>query len=88
MREYVELDEMVMKWIGTKEMVADGFTKVLPGAALANHRDKLQLGKFEPCGGCCDLCQCRCGYQCTGYGLMHGRLTVCLRMLSRGRNML
>ena len=42
-REYVELDEMIVKWIGTKEMLADGFTKVLPGPALANLRDKLQL---------------------------------------------
>ena len=29
----------------------------------------------------CDVRQYRCGYQCTGYGLMHGRLTICLRML-------
>ena len=43
MREHVELDEMVVKWIGTKEMLADGFTKILPGRALANLRDKLQL---------------------------------------------
>ena len=33
-REYVELDEMTVKWIGTKEMLADGFTKVLPGVHL------------------------------------------------------
>ena len=46
MRDYVELDEMVMKRIGMKEMFADGFTKVLPGPALANLRDKLQLNKF------------------------------------------
>ena len=45
-REYVELDEMTVKWIGTKEMLADGFTQVLPGPALANLRDKLQLRKF------------------------------------------
>ena len=45
-RDYVELDEMVMKRIGMKEMFADGFTKVLPGPALANLRDKLQLNKF------------------------------------------
>ena len=37
---------------------------------------------------CCDICQCRRGFQCTGYGLMHGRLTICLRMLSHGRNIL
>ena len=27
-REYVELDEMTVKWIGTKEMLADGFVVV------------------------------------------------------------
>ena len=32
---------------------------------------------------CCDTRQCRRGYQCTGYGLVHGRLTICLRVLSR-----
>ena len=45
-REYVELDEMTVKWIGTKEMLADGFTKMLPGPALADLRDKLQLRKI------------------------------------------
>ena len=42
-REFVELDEMVVKWIGTKDMLADGFTKVLPGPALSELRDNLQL---------------------------------------------
>ena len=42
-REDVELDEMTVKWTGTKEMLADGFAKVLPGPALANLRDKLRL---------------------------------------------
>ena len=37
---------------------------------------------------CCDTRQCRCGYQCTGYGLVHGRLTICPRVLSRVRNIL
>ena len=45
MREYVELDEMTVKWIGMKEMLAEGFAKVLPWPALANLRDKLQLRK-------------------------------------------
>ena len=45
-REYFKLDEMTVKWIGTKEMLADGFTEVLPGPALANRRDKLQLRKI------------------------------------------
>ena len=45
-REYVELDEMTVKWIGTKEILADGFTKVLRGLALSNLRDKLQLTKI------------------------------------------
>ena len=30
-REYVERDEMVVKWSGAKEMLADGFTKVSLG---------------------------------------------------------
>ena len=42
-REDVELEEMTVKWTGTKEMLADGFAKVLPGPALANLRDKLRL---------------------------------------------
>ena len=37
---------------------------------------------------CCVMRQCRCGYQCTCYSLMHGRLNVCLCILSRGRDML
>ena len=37
---------MTVKWIGTKEMLADGITKVLVGLALANLRDKLQLTKI------------------------------------------
>ena len=37
---------------------------------------------------CCDTRQCRCSYQCTGYGLVHGRLAICLRVLSRIRNIL
>ena len=43
MREYIEPDEMTVKWIGIKEMLADGFTKVLPWPALADLRDKLQF---------------------------------------------
>ena len=42
----MKLDEVIVKWIGTKEMLADGFTKVFPGLALANLRDKLQLRKI------------------------------------------
>ena len=45
-REYLQLDKMAVKWIGTKEMLADGFTEVLPRPALANLRDKLQLKKI------------------------------------------
>ena len=32
-------------------MLADGFTSVLPRHALANLRDKLQLGNLETCRG-------------------------------------
>ena len=42
-REYVEHDEMDVKWVGTKEMLADGFTKTLPEPALFDLRDKLHL---------------------------------------------
>ena len=37
---------------------------------------------------CCDIGHCRYGYQCAGYGLMHGILTICQRMLSHVRNIL
>ena len=37
---------MVVTWIGTKENLADGFSKMLQRPALANLRDKLNLGKF------------------------------------------
>ena len=46
-REYVhvEHDEMDVKWVGKKEMLADGFTKTLPRFALSDLRDKLHLRK-------------------------------------------
>ena len=55
-REAVELDEIKVDWIGTKFMLADGLTKVLPGPALSDMRDKLHLvdvgpSPREPCGG-------------------------------------
>ena len=57
-REAVELDEMEVQWIGTKEMLADGLTKVLAGPALSDMRDKLHLVDVgpapklpAPCGG-------------------------------------
>ena len=34
-REYVEHDEMDVQWVGTNDMLADGFTKTLPGPALS-----------------------------------------------------
>ena len=43
---YVELDEIVVTWSGTKEKLADGFNNMLQGHALANLRDKLHLGKI------------------------------------------
>ena len=44
-REYVEHDEMDVQWVGTKETLADGFTKTLPGPALSDLRDKFHLRK-------------------------------------------
>ena len=44
-REYVEHDEMDVQWVGMKEMLADGFTKTLPGPAVSDLRDKLHLSK-------------------------------------------
>ena len=42
-RDFVETDELQVKWIGTKDMLADGMTKTLPGPALAEMRDKVHL---------------------------------------------
>jgi hypothetical protein len=42
-REYVRLDEIVVEWIGTLDMLADVMTKVLPGPAMQLVRDKFQL---------------------------------------------
>ena len=50
-REYVELDETIVKWIGTKEMLADGFTKVCQGLHLLILGTSYKLRKFESCGG-------------------------------------
>ena len=52
----MELDEIMVDWIGTKFILADGLTKVLPGPALSDMRDKLHLvdvgsAPREPCGG-------------------------------------
>ena len=50
-REHVEHDEMDVQWVGTKEMLADGFTKTLPGPALSDLRDKLHLRKSSTLWG-------------------------------------
>ena len=42
-REYVKLEEIVVEWIGTLDMLADVMTKVLPGPAMQLVRDKFQL---------------------------------------------
>ena len=44
-REYVEHDEMDVQFVGTKEMLAEGFTKAFPGLALSDLRDKLLFRK-------------------------------------------
>ena len=36
---------MDVQWVGTKGMLADGFTTTLPGPALSDLRDKLHLRK-------------------------------------------
>ena len=54
-RDAVEAEEIEIDWIGTKFMLADGLTKVLPGHALSDMRDKLHLFDAgpprKPCGG-------------------------------------
>ena len=50
--EYVEHDEMDVQWVGTKKMLADGFTKMLPAPTLSDLKDKLHL-----VGKCCDICE-------------------------------
>ena len=47
----MEHEEMDVLWVGMKEMLADGFTKTLPGPALSDLRDKLHFRKVKPCGG-------------------------------------
>ena len=42
-REYVQMDELKVAWVGTVDQLADVFTKVLPGPALLEVRNKLQL---------------------------------------------
>ena len=42
---------MDVQWVGTKEKLADGLTKTLPGSALSDLRDKLHLRNVKPCGG-------------------------------------
>ena len=42
---------MDVQWVSTKEMLADGFTKTLPGPALSDLRDKLHLRKIQTLWG-------------------------------------
>ena len=42
---------MTVKWVGTKEVLTDAFTKTQPRPALSDRRDKLHLRKVKPCGG-------------------------------------
>ena len=42
-REYVEDDEIRVQWVGTKDQLADAFTKVLPGPAMKDVRRRLHL---------------------------------------------
>ena len=42
-RESLGYDQVILKWAGTLDILADGFTKTLPGRALAYLREHLQL---------------------------------------------
>ena len=42
------MDEIVVDWIGTKHMSADGLTKVLAGPSLSDMRDKLHVVDVGP----------------------------------------
>ena len=54
-RDAVEMEDIVIDWIGKKFMLADDLTKVLPGPASSDMRDKLHLVDAGPprkhCGG-------------------------------------
>ena len=54
-RDAVEAEEIVIDWIGTKFMMAEGLTKVLPGPPLSDMRDELHMFYVgpprTPCGG-------------------------------------
>ena len=54
-RDAAEAEEIAIDWIGTNFMLADGLTKVLPGPALSDMRDKLHQVDAgpprKPCGG-------------------------------------
>jgi hypothetical protein len=47
-REAIDLEELKVEWIGTKEMLADGLTKILNGPALSEIRDKFHLVDVGP----------------------------------------
>ena len=55
-RDVVEMEEFAIDWIGTKFVLTDGLTNVLPGPALSDMRDKLHLvdagPPCKPCGEC------------------------------------
>ena len=55
-RDAVEAEEIVIDSIGTKFMLADGLTKVLPGLALSDMRDELLMVDVgqprQPCEEC------------------------------------
>ena len=42
-QEHVARERLRVKWCGTREQQADVLTKVLPGPALKDMRDKLNL---------------------------------------------
>ena len=47
-RDAMEAEEIEIDWIGTKFVLADGLTQILPGPALCDMRDKLHLVDVGP----------------------------------------
>ena len=69
---------MDVHWVGTKDVLADGFTKMLPGAALSDLRDNLHLTKSQILWGSVVI------YMHT----MHAWLTVQMLWQMHGRTLL
>ena len=88
----MEHDEIDVKWVGTKDLLADAFTKTLLGPALSDLRDKLHLRMSYLLGECCDIyahhaCVADCAYAiadawedtagCARADCLHGNILKC-----------